>query len=121
MKILVCGGRDYKDFDCVYKAMDMMADNHNITLLIHGGARGADELAGKWAKDSGVASKVFPANWKEHGKKAGPLRNIEMLKECPGLVIAFPGGRGTFHMVQISLEAKIPVVRVDSEGECCRL
>lgn len=72
-----------------------------MTLLIHGDARGADRLAARWAVQNGVPVKAFPANWRAHGLAAGPMRNEQMLVEgMPQLVIAFPGGRGTADMVR---------------------
>jgi len=105
MRILVCGGRDYDNWSAVREALD----THNPSVLIHGGASGADRLAGKWADVHGVPTIVFPANWRQ-GKKAGPLRNRFMLSEGkPDLVLAFPGGRGTADMVSVARAAGVAV------------
>jgi hypothetical protein len=74
-------------FDAVY----------GIACVIHGGANGADYIAGRWAQDTGgIPVEEFPADWNRHGNSAGPIRNQEMLdKGKPDLVVAFPGGRGT--------------------------
>jgi hypothetical protein len=83
--------------------------------LVHGGAQGADSLAGLWAsmrKDS-VTVRVYEADWKTHGRAAGPIRNIKMLTESlPHVIIAFKGGNGTAHMVRIGKEAGVPVYEV---------
>lgn len=99
-KILVCGGRDYPDEGYVFKILDHIVPFD--AMIIHGGAKGADALADSWAKCRIVKIKVYKADWEKYGKKAGILRNIEMLKENPDLVIAFPGGKGTKHMVSIA-------------------
>lgn len=71
-----------------------------IKLVIHGGAQGADTMAGEWAQSRGIACMAFAANWATEGRAAGPIRNKRMLDEVsPNVVVAFPGGRGTANMV----------------------
>ena len=82
-------------------------------VLIHGAARGADEGAARWAKSEGIASRAYPANWRKHGKAAGPIRNQQMLDDGrPDFVVAFPGGRGTADMVRRAHAAGVPVYEV---------
>ena len=71
-------------------------------VVIHGGARGADDLARQWGEISvGIEGVEFRADWTAHGKAAGMIRNQRMLDEGrPDLVVAFPGGRGTADMVR---------------------
>jgi hypothetical protein len=84
-----------------------------ITLLIAGGARGADTLAEEWAKIQEVECSVYHADWAKHGRAAGPIRNQQMLDEGqPTLVVAFPGGRGTADMVRRSRNAGLEVIEV---------
>lgn len=71
-----------------------------ITTIISGACRGADRLAVMWAKSVGVPVEEYPANWGRYGKAAGPIRNLQMLKDGkPDLVVAFSGGHGTLHMM----------------------
>lgn len=110
MRVLVCGGRDYKDYATVCRILEDLHKNTPITLLIHGSATGADQLASRWAAVYGVPRKPFPANWLKHGKAAGPIRNRQMLEEGkPDLVMAFPGGRGTADMVRQATAAGVKV------------
>lgn len=107
MRVLVCGGRDYKD----RAAVDLVLTLAKPSVVIHGGAPGADCLAGAWALKNGVAVEAFPADWKKHGRAAGPLRNQRMLDESkPDYVIAFPGGLGTADMVRRAKAAGLKVV-----------
>lgn len=81
-------------------------------VIVHGGARGADRLAGAWAHDRGVTEEIHPADWAAHGRAAGPIRNAEMLASGVDLVLAFrsPGeSRGTDHMVSIARKAGVGV------------
>lgn len=114
MKILVCGGRDYSDYNRVANALGSIHRKYPIKRLIHGGCRGADSLAGEWAKKNGVVEEVFLALWKRDGKAAGPIRNQRMLeKGAPDAAVAFKGGRGTEDMVMRLKAAGIPVWEVE--------
>jgi hypothetical protein len=110
MRILVCGGRDYADACALNEALDAIHRENTITRLIHGAARGADSLAAAWARSRGIPTLAFPADWRRDGKAAGFVRNARMLREGrPELVVAFPGGTGTAHMVNLARPAGIPV------------
>lgn len=110
MRILVTGGRDYKNRTLVHATLE---NYPYISLLVEGGAQGADRLAREWALHRKVPQRTFHADWKQHGKSAGPKRNQQMLDETkPDLVIAFPGGAGTADMVRRAEVANIKVLRV---------
>jgi hypothetical protein len=68
---------------------DWLHAEHQFTLLIHGDARGADWLAGEWAKERGVEV-ACPADWRRRGRGAGPIHNRQMLDEHPDLVCDVP-------------------------------
>jgi hypothetical protein len=72
---------------------------------------GADSLAAAWAMSRGIPTLAFPADWKKDGKAAGFIRNATMLRDGrPELVVAFPGGKGTAHMVNLARAAGVPVL-----------
>ena len=113
-KVLVCGGRDFDDRAGLFAALDRLHAARAFSVVIAGGARGADTLAVEWATDRGVPTEVYMAEWERLGRKAGPIRNQRMLDEGkPGLVVAFPGGRGTAGMVALSREAGVDVITID--------
>jgi len=110
MRIVVTGGRDFSDGALVAKALSAVHRKHNIDLLINGGARGADTLAANWARRAGIQVATVYADWRTHGKKAGILRNQQMLDAAkPDACVAFPGGRGTADMVARCAKAGLPV------------
>lgn len=123
-RVLVCGGRDYgatRSEQCAFDAQMILLDHdHGIKTIIHGAARGADTMAGEFARASGKEELAFPADWKTHGRRAGPIRNQQMLDEGkPDCVIAFPGGVGTLDMVTRARRAGIRVIRIgDVEAGC---
>lgn len=111
---LVCGGRNFNSEMKFETAMEMIVKERGLPVkLVHGGAHGADSLADLWALRREVCVVRVLPEWDRYGRKAGPLRNALMLdRHHPDLVIAFPGGRGTAHMVSIAKKADVPVRHV---------
>lgn len=119
MRVLVCGGRDFSDRDSAYRTLDAIHAETPISVIIEGGASGADRLAFQWASEGNrCGTLTFDADWNALGKAAGPMRNWRMLnKGKPDVVVAFPGGRGTADMVRRAKKAGVRVVVVDPKGE----
>lgn len=111
MKVLVCGGRDFEDYDMLKTVLSaLQVEKGAFTLIIHGAARGADRMAGQYARRHGIAEQAVSADWDKHGKAAGPIRNKQMLElGKPDLVVAFPGGKGTANMVEQSKAAGVEI------------
>lgn len=113
-RIIVCGGRDYSDADRLAVVLQRYHDRFGISVLMEGGATGADTLAREWAHKSGILVATFPADWEKHGPAAGPIRNAFMLESGePDAVVAFPGGRGTADMVSKAEAAFVKVWKLD--------
>ena len=123
-RILVCGGRDYTNRSLVAKTLyELLSDCTQDeatwmppkgTVIIHGGANGADSLADEWATVKYATIEKYMANWSGFGKAAGHIRNTQMLKEGkPDIVVAFPGGRGTANMVKQAEAAGVEVHKVE--------
>lgn len=99
MRLLVFGGRDYSNAARVEHILYAVHAKRPITLIIEGGAKGADRLARQWAIANYIPFVTEEADWSQHGAAAGPLRNAAMLeKHKPDGAVAFPGGRGTADM-----------------------
>lgn len=114
MKVLVCGGRDFTDQPFISATLDALHAAAPITQVIHGGCRGADLCANYWAWKNRIQVNVCLAAWKQVGGQtdpaAGRKRNQLMLEEhTPDLVVAFPGGPGTAHMVSLATTRGFPV------------
>ena len=100
MRIVVTGGRDFADAGVVDRALSAVQAKRGITVLIQGGADGADRLCAEWCRGHGIPVTTYNADWRTQGKAAGPIRNQRMIDEGrPDGAIAFPGGRGTADMV----------------------
>jgi hypothetical protein len=117
MRLLVCGGRDWDDFEVLNEELTWLAYEPGISVIIHGGARGADTLAGEWAALTKTPVEVYRADWEKHGRSAGPIRNKRMLIEGkPDMVLAFPGGRGTRNMIEQAVAVSVKVKEVQAAG-----
>lgn len=114
MKVVVCGGRNEHLSDERLRALTeaLWQLNDGLLVLLLGGASGIDEDVRRASIPLGYPYRLFPADWKTHGKVAGPLRNAQMASEADA-VIAFPGGRGTADMVGKARKIGIPVTLLD--------
>ena len=111
LRLLVCGSRSWQDRGLIYVWLTHLQPR----LVIHGAARGADTLAGEVAKALNIPVRVFPADWLKWGRRAGPLRNQQMLDAgLPDKVIAFWDGesRGTLDMIKrAKADVEVIIVR----------
>ena len=113
-RIVVCGCRHFSDKQLCFDTLDELLRGETDVEIVSGHAKGADLLAEAYAKERGIALKVFPAQWDRYGKGAGPVRNKEMLeyaREADPLVVAFWDGEspGTAHMMRIAAEKGVKV------------
>lgn len=105
-RVIIAGGRDYRFTDEDRRFLDSMNKGLRITEVVSGGAKGADSEGEAWAESRSIPVKRFPADWKTHGKAAGPIRNRQMA-EYADTLITFPGGRGTKNMIEEAIRAGI--------------
>ena len=115
MRVLVCGGRDFDDYNLLADTLLGLLEQYGSkdVIFISGRARGVDRLGERFAKTNNCELLVFPADWDKFGKGAGFIRNQQMIDEGkPDLVVAFPGGRGTADMVRRAKKHGIEVAEV---------
>lgn len=107
MKLIVAGGREFKNYDLLDHELRGF---EGIEEIVSGRAPGADRLGEKWAEANSIPLALFPANWDLYRKSAGRRRNIEMA-EYGDELIAFWDGRstGTKHMISIMRTKNKPV------------
>lgn len=116
MRILVTGSRNWTDREVIRKALrdaGQAAGRHpQGVVVVHGGARGADTIAGELAREFGCMVEVHPAEWTRYGKAAGHRRNAKMVVAGADVCLAFPLGesRGTRGCMRLAEAAGIPVV-----------
>lgn len=120
-KLLVCGSREIRDKEFVFKTLDFLLSKKNLSkiILIHGAQKsfdkkldiyyGADYLADLWGKEKNIVVSPFPAPWdgiegvtlpsqmkknrfgKLYWPGAGMYRNKQMLNEEPDACVGFLG------------------------------
>lgn len=119
VRVIIAGGRDFTDYHKLKTYMNCLLQllDKSQVEIISGGAKGADSLGERYAREFGYKLKRFPANWNKYGKAAGPIRNKEMAlyaAEAKGVLVAFWDGssRGTYDMItraeEYGLEVYIP-------------
>lgn len=109
MKVIIAGSRDLPiqvpDIEQVVKETGW-----NVTEVISGLSGNVDEMAVQYASHIGVPSTGFEANWKKHGKAAGPIRNQVMAEYGEALIALWDGeSRGTDNMIKEATKRGLPV------------
>jgi hypothetical protein len=109
MYVIVAGGRDFDDYELLCRKLDIILKNQTEVVIVSGAARGADTLGERYAKERGYPVHPFPALWNKYGRRAGFIRNAEMLNYSDALVAFWDGkSRGTAHMIKIAREKGLP-------------
>lgn len=106
VKLAVVGTRTFQNYALLCKTLD----NYQISLIISGGAAGADKLAEIYAKEKNIPIKIYYPEWEKYGKSAGPIRNEFIVRESD-CVIAFWDGisRGTLSSINICKKMNKPL------------
>ena len=114
MVILICGDRNWNDYSMIKGFVDSLPAVPK-PFLIEGEAKGADLMSAKAFEERGWADNIkrFPADWNQHGRAAGPIRNRQQFKEGkPDIVIAYhndiKNSKGTKDMATVSIKAGKP-------------
>lgn len=120
MRVLVFGGRNYPHRESLFRELDALTIDEggmmprDGTRIGHGACpTGADRWADEWAVVNWVPCDEFPADWGQHGRAAGPIRNSQMLAAfMPDVAVQCPGGRGTADMRRKLDRAGVRVIEV---------
>ena len=107
MKVIIAGSRSITNYQHVYQAW--LNSKFDLTEIVSGGARGVDSLGEELAKELDIPVKRFIPHWREYGKKAGILRNVEMAEYADALIAVWDGrSKGTAHMIAHFAKTKKP-------------
>lgn len=111
-RLLVTGSRDWSDAQAIVRELEVVNahEGEQVVLISGNCATGADKIAEDVAVKFGWMIERHPADWKTHGKRAGFIRNGEMVDEGADYCVAFvkdssPGASNTVVKARI---AKIP-------------
>lgn len=111
--VLVCGSRTITNKSDVYIALQDCIYNYvfaNKYMIIEGGAKGVDTLARKFAQEYGIDYLEYPADWKQYGKRAGYIRNKQMVNLADYVIAIWDGeSKGTASTIMLGHRKGIPV------------
>jgi hypothetical protein len=100
MKLAVVGSRDFDNYDLLKKVLDNIGD---IDVIVSGGAEGADKLSEKYARENNIKLEIYRPDWKNNGKAAGFIRNVDIWNNADEGVAFWDGkSKGTAHSFEIS-------------------
>jgi hypothetical protein len=88
MKVAVIGSRGFND----YSYLKSKLDQFEIDEIVSGGAKGADSLAERYAREMGIDLKVYLPKYKKFGRVAPLIRNRQIVEDSD-LVVAFWDGK----------------------------
>ena len=112
MRVGVIGSRGFDNYDLVCQELNPI--KNDIDIIVSGGAKGADTLGEKWAKENNVNTLIFKPDWNKWGKRAGFIRNKDIVDNSD-YVIAFWDGSspGTLSSIKLCKKAgrKIKIVK----------
>ena len=109
MKLAIIGSRDFNDYDTLVDFLWRYKDSENIDSIISGGAKGADLLGKKYAKDIGFYYVEFLPDWDKYGKAAGFIRNQQIVDACDEVIAFWDGkSKGTQDTINKAKKAKKP-------------
>ena len=105
LKLIIAGSREFNDYILLKRELENFLEgtDNNDVEIVSGTARGADALGEKFALETGINVKRFPANWNLYGKRAGYIRNREMAEYANACIVFWDGkSRGTKHMIDLA-------------------
>lgn len=112
MKLLIAGSRRIGiiGWDLVGRMMDFVSQHGMPSEIVSGNCKtGADYFGEKWAESNNIPVKLFPADWDQYGRAAGPIRNKEMAKYCDRAILFWDNNsRGTKNMIEELRKANKP-------------
>ena len=103
MNVIIAGSRTIVDRRVVWNAIEQ--SGFDISTILCGMADGVDLKGLSYGINNEIEVKKYPADWKNKGKQAGILRNIEMAKNADALIAVWDGKSiGTKHMIETALK-----------------
>lgn len=117
-KVIIAGGRDFDNYELLKERCDYYLQNklkEDRVVIVSGHANGADSLGERYAQERGLECETYPADWKAHGRAAGPIRNAKMAEVADALIAFWDGkSRGTKSMIELANKKglKVSVVHI---------
>ena len=116
MRVLITGSRDWDAFTAIAYAIEDAIPLNPAGVTIVSGAcpTGADEMAEEYARMWGMTVERHPADWETYGKRAGFIRNAEMVALGADVCLAFikNDSNGATMTANQAEKAGIPTIRI---------
>ena len=114
MRLAVIGGRDFKNYELLLKCLTRWGSYPLgfgvIDEVVSGGAKGADSLAAKAAKELDIDVTEIIPDWDRFGKSAGFIRNTEIINSADAVLAFWDGtSRGTKDSIDKAIEIGLEV------------
>lgn len=120
-KLIIAGSRSWCMYQYVVdaaKAFNQHFKPCKAVQIVSGGAKGADQLGEKLAREYGLDLFIIPAEWTKYGKSAGYRRNLEMAKYADGCIVLWDGeSKGSKHMIDLAKEYNLELMIVTLKPE----
>lgn len=107
IKVAIVGSRTFSNYDGFEKNLkDTIRENGWMDIeLISGGAKGADSMAQRYAKENGLKITIFYPNWNKYGNSAGFQRNRLIIEACDVVVAWWDNkSKGTQNSLELAEE-----------------
>lgn len=117
--LAIVGSRGFSNYDMLKQKINgYICSEYNISKIISGGANGADKLGERFADEFGIEKQILYADWKQFGKKAGYLRNVDIVNACD-IIIAFWDGisKGTKHSIDLAKANNKKLIIIDTNEQ----
>jgi len=108
---LVTGSRTWTDTETIRNAL--LSHALPGAVLVSGSCRGADRIAESVWLELGLPIERHPADWDKYGKRAGYVRNADMVALGADVCLAFikDESRGSTMTANLAEQSGIPVER----------
>ena len=108
MKTAIVGSRGFEDYPYLAECLDKHPVP--ITKIVSGGAKGADELAHRYANERGISVEIYLPQYGQYGKSAPLKRNIQIVEASEQLIAFWDGKiRGTAFTIKEARKRDIAV------------
>lgn len=114
-KVIIAGCRDFADYELLKKECDFCLQNQKPEdiVIVSGHASGADALGEHYALERDLQLETYTADWKAHGRAAGPIRNAQMASVAHALIAFWDGkSRETKNMIDTATKRGLQVAVV---------
>ena len=112
VKVGIVGSRSITSSEYVFSVLDFYLSRlleENEVVVVSGGAVGVDSLGVQWAELRKLKTEIYLPDWQTHGKKAGFLRNQQIIDNSDYLIAITTGSNGTADSIKRAVKKNIPI------------